>query len=36
MRNAQFLVTLILFVFAVANLPAQEKSATMADVRHIA
>lgn len=32
MRNAQFMVTLILFVFAVANLPAQEKTATMAEV----
>ncbi len=32
MRNAQVMVTLILFVFAVANLPAQEKTATMAEV----
>jgi tetratricopeptide (TPR) repeat protein len=32
MRNAQFLVTLILFVFAVANLPAQEKTDSMAEV----
>ena len=32
MRSAQMLVTLSLFVFAVLNLPAQENSATMADV----
>lgn len=32
MRNAQFMVTLVLFVFAVANLPAQEKAASMADL----
>ena len=32
MRSAQMLVTLSLFVFAVLNLPAQENSASMADV----